>query len=142
MLQPNTTAATAAATGAQCSMSEEKTSGAPNNNNNNNTNNNLGRGTIRSHQRVDTLWTAGHFSLHGRNSISSHVEDTTHTLLSRPDAVRPPSPLTGGIQVQNMAYDIHRHELLIRSVNYFPMFGYPPCPFEIAYTNHSSFATG
>ena len=87
---------------------------------NNNNDNHLVRGTIRLHQRVDTPG-AGPFSLHGRNSNCIHVKETTHTQLSQPDAVRPPSPLTGGIHVQNMAYDTHRHELLIRSVNYFPI---------------------
>ena len=93
-------------------------------NNNNNNNNHLLRGTIRLHQRVDTPG-AGPFSLHGRNSICIHVKETTHTQLSQPDAVRTPSPLTGGIQVQHMAYHMHRHELPIRSVNYLSMFGYP-----------------
>ena len=53
-----------------------------------------------------------------------YVEEITQTQITRPDAVLPPSPVTGGIQCQNMAYDI------------------PPCPVEIACTSHSSFATG
>ena len=85
-----------------------------NNRTHNNSNHSRGDTRIQASD-VDTPG-AGHFSLRGGIKPAQRVGYLPYPAFP-PNAVRPPSPFTGGSQCPSTAYDTYRNELLIRITN-------------------------